>query len=62
MSRSRKKIGIVKDSKYNRYWRTIRREWKQKIKNGDYELRQPREIVNDYDYCDYWFFTENLRK
>lgn len=28
------------------------------------ELNIPHQkvIVNDYDYCDYWFFTDKIRK
>lgn len=73
MSRSKRKP-YVKDKGISteEYWRPIRREWKSKLnfKNvevtflfeedylHDIDLRQPKEIINDYDYCDYWFYVE----
>jgi hypothetical protein len=63
MSRSRKKA-IYKDKGENAhtYWRSIRREWKQKIHsnalNNDFELRNRNEIVNKYDYCDWTYGAE----
>lgn len=36
------------------YWKKIRREWKQKLHSRK-PLRNPKEIINDYDYCDYIF-------
>lgn len=61
MSRSRRKP-IIKDSPRNEkksslYWRTIRRVTKQKVHelktNPEIEIPNPKEIVDDYDYCDY---------
>lgn len=63
MSRSRKKP-IIKDAPRNYkkstlYWRRIRSVVNQKVRgfiNGQREddtLPIPKEIVNDYDYCDY---------
>jgi len=63
MSRSTKKP-IVKDSNRNFkkstiYWRQIRRVTKQFVRKLNKEntdsinIPQPKEIVNDYDYCDY---------
>ena len=58
MSRSRKKP-YVKDKGLStrEYWSRIRREWKQKIKQDYYKdnfvLRNPKEIINDWDYCDW---------
>ena len=63
MARSRRKPyykdkGFMKDN----YWRVIRREWKQEIKSwrqdSDLSFRNPKVIINDYNYCDYWFFVE----
>jgi len=57
MSRSYKKA-IYKDSRDHRgYHRKIRRITKQAVRNGD-EIPNPKTIVNDYDYCDYWFKAE----
>ena len=63
MSRSRRKP-IVKDRPRNEkksslYWRIVRRVINGKVRQiiktdeDETELPQPREIVNDYDYCDY---------
>lgn len=69
MSKSRKRHPIKRDNMMtsSEYWRPIRREWKSKLnfKNVDVtflfeddflknlELRLPKEIVNDYAYCDW---------
>lgn len=63
MSRSRK-IPIIKDRPRNSkkstgYWRVVRRVINGKVRNIDEEnaddniIPIPKEIVNDYDYCDY---------
>lgn len=58
MSRSRKKP-IVKDkTDGSKYHRTIRRVTNQKVKYledelDDEGLRDPKEIINDYNYSDY---------
>lgn len=63
MSRSRKQP-IVKDRPRNEkksslYWRIVRRVINGKVRQIDKSdedetnLPQPKEIVNDYDYCDY---------
>ncbi len=63
MSRSRKKP-FVKDRGMStkEYWSRIRREWRQQLKHNysdpDFTLRNPKSIINDYDYCDYWFYVE----
>ena len=48
--------------KTHEYWSIIRHEWKQTVNqnylNDDFDLRHPRSIINDYDYCDYWFIVE----
>ncbi len=60
MSRS-KKQNVIKDHGKNqklRYHRKIRRVIKHCIKNihtEDYSLPNFKEIINDYDYCDYVF-------
>ena len=62
MSRSRRQP-IIKDRPRNEkksslYWRIVRRvinsKVRQIIKNDDeIDIPEPKEIVNDYDYCDY---------
>ena len=61
MSRSRRQP-IIKDTPRNHkksalYWRTIRRVTKQKVHilkiDPDVSIPIPKEIVNDYNYCDY---------
>lgn len=63
MSRSRRQP-IVKDRPRNEkksslYWRIVRRvingKVREIVKNDDDEINlpEPKEIVNDYDYCDY---------
>lgn len=64
MSRSRKRP-IYKDKARFKsiYWKVIRREWKQSLNNNyyheDFELRNPKSIINDYDYSDYSFNVIN---
>jgi hypothetical protein len=63
MSRSRRKP-IIKDrprnaKKSSLYWRVVRRVINDKVRQiksnpeKDLSLPEPKEIVNDYDYCDY---------
>jgi hypothetical protein len=63
MSRSRRKP-IIKDrprnaKKSSLYWRVVRRVINDKVRQifsnpkGEIDLPEPKEIVNDYDYCDY---------
>ena len=60
MGKSRKKA-IVKDvgHRKNDYWQVHRRTNKQILKNavenGEEEIpfKQPKELVNDYDYSDF---------
>jgi hypothetical protein len=56
MSRSRRKP-IIKDKPRNHkasiYYRRVRRAVKQSIKKEEELQPLSREIVNDYDYCDY---------
>jgi len=63
MSRSIKKP-YYKDNAMttHEYWSPIRHEWKQKLKQNyyedDFELRDSKSIINDYDYCDYSLFIQ----
>ena len=53
MSRSKKKP-IYKDKGNKKdYWKTVRRVTKHALRNGDENLPDPKEIVNDYEYCDF---------
>lgn len=55
MSRSRKKNPVIKDRGLkDLYWRTIRKRHKADIFAGR-PLSNPKEVVNDYTYCDYKF-------
>lgn len=56
MSRSRKKNGIIKDKGHlaKHYNRMFRRINKQRINQGK-EPKLIKEIVNDYDICD-WIY------
>jgi len=63
MSRSKRKA-IIKDrprnfKKSTFYWKRIRRIINNLIRNGDEDLPNPKEIINDYDYCDYVYDMEN---
>lgn len=64
MSRSHKKLAIVKDSgKRIRYWRSVRIRIKNVLNSfkEDYEeleLPNPKTIVNDYNYCDSLYYAE----
>lgn len=62
MSRSRKKP-IVKDKTgHTWYNKIVRRRQRQQVKGItslkdvlEYNISQPKELVNDYDVCDYKF-------
>lgn len=59
MSRSTKKP-IVKDNPKGRralYWRTTRRIINEAIRQQKETLPLEKEIINDYDYSDYRFFS-----
>jgi hypothetical protein len=69
MSRSRRQP-IIKDRPRNEkkstlYWRTVRRVINDKVRMLKYEpdsdenMPEPKEIVNDYDYCDYMIDYRN---
>jgi hypothetical protein len=65
MSRSRKKVAIVKDNStgYKKIGnRKFRRKTKNKLHNVDEDTIFPEdksEVTNDYDVCDYKWFTDN---
>ena len=67
MGKSRKKA-IVKDvgHRKNDYWQVHRRTNKQILKNavenGEEEIpfKQPKELINDYDYVDIIWDFENI--
>ena len=59
MSRSRKKA-IYKDKGLRPYWKYVRgginnavRGILYLIDKEDYNIPDPKEIINDYDFCDY---------
>lgn len=65
MSRSRKKpCDKDKGMSTQAYWGSIRRIWKQQIRNQkfwdeDFDFKLPKEIHNDYNYSDWsWFIWE----
>ena len=68
MSRSRRKYAIVKDKTghtwYNRKIRRCQKQQVRDIKNLqdvlDYKISHPKELVNDYDVCDYIIDYEHL--
>lgn len=67
MSRSRKKA-IYKDRGLRPYWRYVRsginkavRDILYLIDKEDYNIPDPKEIVNDYDYSDYTLNYEYKR-
>ena len=69
MGKSRKKA-IVKDIGHmkNIYWQVHRRTNKQILKNAveigsdEIPFKQPKELINDYDYVDViWDFEHNYQ-
>ena len=58
MSRSRKKIPVVKDKGDKSYNKKLRRINKIRINQGK-EPKQMNEVVNQYDVCDWWFLTDD---
>lgn len=63
MSKSRKKVAIVKDKTGRWYNKVIRRRQNQEIRKiltladiMDYNISHPYEIVNQYDICD-WVYN-----
>ena len=63
MSRSVKKYPIYKDKGFMKdfYNRIFRRVNKQRLKE-DKDLKQLREVVNDYDVCDWTWYDEDNPK
>lgn len=72
MSKSRKKP-IIKDVGFMKrdYWRVVRRVHKQEIRKqkrdfsylgweDDFVLKNPKSIINDYDYCDWRSEMESI--
>ena len=63
MSRSRKKP-YYKDRGLttHEYWSVVRHEWKQKLNENyykdDFYLRNPKSMINDWDYSDYSFWIK----
>lgn len=60
MSRSFKKISIVKDHTGRWYNKIIRRTNKREVKDilklkdkETYEITNPKTLINDYDICEY---------
>jgi hypothetical protein len=69
MSKSKRKLAIIKDKGNPNYNRTIRRVINsiiRDIKNlsdvESYELKNPKSIINSYDICDYKFMLEYYDK
>ena len=61
MSRT-KKLPIIKDrprnyKKSTLYWRRVRRVWSTLMASGNYDLPNPKTIINDYDYSDYVLYS-----
>jgi hypothetical protein len=66
MSRSRKKPYVRdKGMSTQEYWGSIRRVWKQQMRgvkfwDEDFNFKHPKEIHNDYNFCDWsWFIQES---
>lgn len=55
---SKKAITKIKGYLKEKYHRIIRRVTKQDLKENK-DLRNPKEIINDYDYIDYISDCEN---
>lgn len=65
MSKSRKKVAIVKDKTGRWYNKVIRRHQNQEVRRiltladiMDYNISHPYEIVNQYDICDWKLIFE----
>lgn len=61
MSHSFKKINIIKDKKNKSYWKTIRRSIKQAVNINPEDLPNPKQIINDYDYRDWWCLSKQSK-
>ena len=67
MSRSyRKPYYKDKGLTTSEYWKPIRHNWKQHLKQNyldpDLNFKSPKNIINDYTYCDYWWIVEESNK
>ena len=74
MSRSFKKISIIKDHTGRWYNKIIRRTNKREVKDilnlkdrETYEITNPKTLINDYDVCDFVqilnnFYYKTIRK
>jgi hypothetical protein len=65
MSKSKKKpIVTINGYLKKDYWKTVRRTHKYEIRskmlNEDFNLTDPKSIINDYDYIDYKSNCENM--
>lgn len=67
MSRSRKEA-IYKDKGIRPYWRHVRRSINNAVRGilhltdkEDYNIPNPKEVINDYDYSDYRIYGEQHR-
>ena len=68
MTRSIKKSPVIKDKTgrwYNKIIRRIQKSNIRDIKNlsdiESYNIRDPKEIVNDYDVCDFVFNRDPIK-
>lgn len=66
MSRSRKKNPYIKEkprnfNKKSWYWSKIRAKVNSLLKKEIYEIPKNREIINDYDFCD-WIIGDDSEK
>jgi hypothetical protein len=53
MARSRR-LPFSKDKNGKKdYWKRIRRVTRQAVGSGKEELPHPKELINDWDYCDW---------
>ena len=64
MARSKRKA-IYKDKGIRPYWRFVKSRIRQSVRDiarledrEDYNIPNPKEIINDYDYSDYTFDCE----
>lgn len=48
------------------YWKPIRHNWKQHLKQNyldpDLNFKSPKNIIHDYTYCDYWWIIKESNK
>jgi hypothetical protein len=66
MSKSKRKP-YIKDRGLTtqEYWKPIRHNWKQHLKQNyldpDLNFESPKTYINDYNYCDYWWVVEESK-